>query len=193
MNALLATFGGALVDDDPRTLLLGGISALVVGATAWAIAWRPARADAEEAADPARRVYLVVVFGASAVVAIVTVLIIGYRLFEFVLEAGGSDALVERIRAPLGLLSATALVFAYHFAIWRRDRALAAATARRQAIGKGHRGQRRRVAALTEAIRAETGAAVSLWPVAAGTHGVVEADAPGVLDCWRRPRRRASW
>ena len=48
-----------------------------------------ARWTAEEAADPARRVYLVAVFGASAVVAIVTLLIIGYRLFEFALEAGG--------------------------------------------------------------------------------------------------------
>lgn len=183
VNALLATFGGALVDDDPRTLLLGGISALVVGATAWVIAWRPARgADAEEAADPARRVYLVVVFGASAVVAIVTVLIIGYRLFEFVLDAGGSDALVERIRAPLGLLSATALVFAYHFAIWRRDRALAPATARRQAVGKVILVSAGDVRALTEAIRADTGAGVSLWPVAQGTPGVVEADAPAILE-----------
>jgi hypothetical protein len=122
------------------------------------------------------------VFGASAVVAIVTVLIIGYRLFEFVLDAGGSDALVERIRGPLGLLSATALVFAYHFAIWRRDRALAPATARRQAVGKVILVSAGDVRALTEAIRAETGAGVSLWPVAQGTPGVVDADAPAILE-----------
>jgi hypothetical protein len=183
VNALLATLGGRLVDDDPRTLLLGGISALVVGATVWVIAWRPARGvDPEEAADPARRVYLVVVFGASAVVAIVTLLIIGYRVFEFALDVGGPDALVERIRAPLGLLSATALVFAYHFAIWRRDRALAPAAARRQAIGKVVVLGAGDVRALTEAIRTETNAAVSVWPVAAGTPGVVDADAAAVLE-----------
>ena len=34
-----------LVDDDPRTLLLGGISALVVGAPAWWLAWRPATVE----------------------------------------------------------------------------------------------------------------------------------------------------
>jgi hypothetical protein len=171
------------VGDDPRTLLLGGISALVVGATAWAITWRPARAvDAEEAADPARRVYLVAVFGASAVVAIITVLIIGYRLFEFALDSGSSDALVERIRAPLGLLSATAVVFGYHFAIWRRDRALSPAAARRQVIGKVILVSAGDVAALAAAIHADTGAAVSLWPVAQGTHGIVAADAPEVLD-----------
>lgn len=183
VNALLATLGGALVDEDPRTLLLGGVSALLVGATVWVIAWRPARAvDADEAADPARRVYLVVVFGASAVVAIVTLLIIGYRVFEFALDAGGSDALVERIRAPLGLLSATALVFAYHFAIWRRDRVLAPASARRQAVGKVVLVSAGDVRALTEAIRAETGAGVSLWPVAPGAPGVVDADTSAVLE-----------
>ncbi len=183
VNALLATFAGAVVGDDPRTLLLGGISALVVGATAWAITWRPGRTvDAEEAADPARRVYLVAVFGASAVVAIITVLIIGYRLFEFALESGGSDALVERIRAPLGLLSATAVVFGYHFAIWRRDRALVPAAARQQVIGKVIVVSAGDVAALAAAIHTETGAAVSLWPVAPGTHGIVAADAPEVLD-----------
>ena len=183
VNALLATFAGTVVGDDPRTLLLGGISALVVGATAWAITWRPGRTvDAEEAADPARRVYLVAVFGASAVVAIITVLIIGYRLFEFALESGGSDALVERIRAPLGLLSATAVVFGYHFAIWRRDRALVPVAARQQVIGKVIVVSAGDVAALAAAIRTETGAAVSLWPVAPGTHGIVAADAPEVLD-----------
>lgn len=183
VNALLATFGGALVGDDPRTLLLGGVSALVVGAVAWTIAWRPARqVSAEEAADPARRVYLVAIFGASAIVAIITVLIIGYRLFEFGLDAGGSAGLVERIRAPLGLLSATALVFGYHFAIWRRDRALAGTITRRQSIGKVILVSAGDVATLVASIRAETGAAVSLWPVAQGTPGVVEADGPAVLE-----------
>ena len=46
VNALLATFGPTLVDDDPRTLLLGGISALVVGVPAWWLAWRPGPSNA---------------------------------------------------------------------------------------------------------------------------------------------------
>ncbi len=125
VNALLATFGRTLVDDDPRTLLLGGISALVVGAPAWWLAWRPDRRTPADAADPARRVYLVAVFGASAVVGLVTLLIIGYFVFESLLDVQGAGGLLERIRVPLGLLSATAVVFGYHFAVWRRDRAAA--------------------------------------------------------------------
>jgi len=126
INALLATFTSTLVYDDPRTLLLGGLSALVVGLPAWWIAWRPTRAvSPEAAADTGRRVYLIVIFGASAVVAIVTLLLIGYRVFEYVLDPSGFAGFVERVRAPFGLLAATVVVFAYHFAVWRHDRTLA--------------------------------------------------------------------
>lgn len=126
INALLATFTSTLVYDDPRTLLLGGLSALAVGLPAWWIAWRPSRAvSAEAAGDTGRRVYLIVIFGASAVVAIVTLLLIGFRVFEYVLDPSGFTGFVERVRAPFGLLAATVVVFAYHFAVWRHDRTLA--------------------------------------------------------------------
>lgn len=182
VNALLATLGDPLVENDPRTLLLGGLSALVIGAPVWWIAWRPARpVTAEQAADPARRVYLVAIFGASAVVAIITMLIIGYRLFEFGLDPTGSAGLVERIREPLGLLAATALVFGYHFAIWRRDRALAAPLAPRQTIG--------RVILVTSGdpddvgkrVRTETGAPVSVWRPADAGAVLRDEDVPELL------------
>ena len=167
VNALLASFGGTLIQDDPRTLLLGGISALVVGAPVWWLAWRPAReVTADEAADPSRRVYLVVVFGASAIVAIVTLLIIGYRLFEFGLDGGGAGGLIERIRAPFGLLSATAIVFGYHFAIWRRDRAAAGTIVRRQAIGRVFLVTSGDAGELASLLHEETGAAVTVWRAA---------------------------
>jgi hypothetical protein len=181
VNALLASFSGPLIDDDPRTLLLGGISALVVGAPVWWLAWRPAReVTVEEAADPSRRVYLVVVFGASAIVAIVTLLIIGYRLFEFGLD-GGTGGLIERVRAPFGLLSATAIVFGYHFAIWRRDRAVAGTVVRRQAIGRvvlvtgGDAGE------LAALVRAQTGAAVTVWRAADDAVRLGAEDLPVLL------------
>lgn len=165
VNALLATFGPALVENDPRTLLLGGISSLVVGGIAWWFAWRPARRDPEEAADPARRVYLVAVFGASAVVGIVTLLIIGYQVFEFLLDPSGTGGLVEQIRAPLGLLSATAIVFGYHFAVWRRDRASAPRPARR-GIGRIVLVTAGDAAEQIARLRATTGASVQVWTAA---------------------------
>jgi hypothetical protein len=182
VNALLATFADRLVDDDPRTLLLGGISALVVGLPVWWWAWRPAhRVTPDEAADPARRVYLIAVFGASAAVAIVTVLIIGYRLFEFGLDGGATGGLVERVRGPLGLLSATAVVFAYHFAIWRRDRAIAAPLAPRQTIGRLIVVTGGDAAELAAVLHTSTGAAVSVWRTADGGIPLTAEDLPAVL------------
>lgn len=170
VNALLATFTPNLVDDDPRTLLLGGLSALVVGGVAWWFAWRPTRpASASEAADRARRVYLITIFGASAVVAIVTVLIIGFRVFEFALGTGGTAGLLERVRAPFGLLAATAIVFGYHFAVWRRDRGVAQPATDAPAIGRIIAIADPGADALVRGIRSATGAAVTVWhPTADG-------------------------
>jgi hypothetical protein len=126
VNAVLATLTTPLAGADPRTLLLGGISAVVVGGPVWWFAWRPVTAlDPERRRGTGRTVYLVVVFGVSAVVALITLLVIGYRLFDSLLS--GDAGLLERIRAPLGLLVATGLVAGYHFGVWRGDRAAAAA------------------------------------------------------------------
>ncbi|WP_460720121.1 DUF5671 domain-containing protein [Microbacterium aureliae] len=173
VNALLATTGRTLVDDDPRTLLLGGLAALLVGFPVWWVAWRPTRAiSAEDAAVTARRVYLVVVFGVSAVVAIVTLLIIGYRVFELMLGSGGG--LVERIRAPFGLLSATVLVFAYHFAIWRRDRTQARTIAPRATVGRIVLVAGDAPTELVQRLRADARAPVAVWRAQPGSAGVLD-------------------
>jgi hypothetical protein len=103
--------------------LLGGISALVVGAPVWWLVWRPAnRLSAAESAATARRIYLIAVFGVSAVVALITLLVIGFRIFEFTLHSVTGQSLLDRVRAPLGLLLATGLAAGYHFTVWRLDR-----------------------------------------------------------------------
>lgn len=166
VNAALSIAGSPLAGGNPRTLLLGGISSLVVGGWVWWLAWRPAEQRRREGLAAPRRVYLVAVFGLSAVVALVAVLVTGYRVFEFLLAndfTGGG--LVDRIRAPLGLLVATGLVAGYHFAVWRQDRArqAAAGTGRNQAIGyvilvAGPEGD-----TLRRAIEELTGAGVTVW------------------------------
>ena len=138
VNAILAATTTPLAGSDTRTLLLGGISALVVGGPVWWTAWQPTKPLAPaEVHSTGRRVYLILVFGLSAVVAIVTLLVIGYRLFEFALGDVTGDSLVDRVRAPLGLLVATGLAAGYHFAVWRRDRsAIAAAPQPARTIGR---------------------------------------------------------
>ncbi len=160
VNALLATLAPPLAGEDPRALLLGGIAALLVGAPVWWWAWRPGRAAAD-AGTTGRRVYLVTVFGVSAVVAIVSVLIIGSRIFEVALDSSGGN-IVERTRAPFGLLLATALVAAYHFAVWRRDRALVPPSAAR-AIDRVIVVAGGDASAVEAAVREATGASVTVW------------------------------
>jgi hypothetical protein len=130
VNALLAAAVSPLAGGATRTLLLGGISSLVVGGPVWWLAWKP-RHQPRTADDipPGRRLYLVAFFGASAMVALITLLVIGYRLFEFLLGDVSAGSLLDRVRAPLGLLVAAGLVAGYHFALWRHDRALLAAAA----------------------------------------------------------------
>jgi hypothetical protein len=139
VNSLLATLDSPLAGSDTRTLLLGGISALVVGGPAWWLVWKPVTpVTPTEMASTGRRVYLIAVFGLSAIVALVALLVIGYGIFEFLLDATSAGSLVERIRAPLGLLAATGLVSGYHFTVWRHDRSAvdAAGLVRAKMIGR---------------------------------------------------------
>ncbi|WP_364746066.1 DUF5671 domain-containing protein [Arthrobacter sp. LAR12-1-1.1] len=129
VNSVLAMTSTPLAGAGARTLLLAGVSSLLVGGPVWWLAWRPLEPVAVAGAGlNARRIYLVAVFGLSAVVAVVTLLVIGLRMFEFFLSDVSGGSLIEQIRAPLGLLVATGLVFGYHFAVWRQDRTVLAAS-----------------------------------------------------------------
>jgi hypothetical protein len=166
VNAALGILTTPLAGADPRTLLLGGLSALIVGAPVWWFTWRPqTRADAS-AQSTGRRIYLITIFGISAVVALITLLVIGFRLFEFFL--GGSQGLIDRVRAPLGLLTATALVAGYHFSVWRHDRAEAEASAPAvppRTIGEVILVTAADPIALVRAIEEASGARVTVWRV----------------------------
>lgn len=176
VNAILAALGASLAGTGAAALLCGGLSALVVGSPVWWLAWRTLHA-APATVSAGRRVYLVVIFGVSAVVALVALLIVGYRVFEYALEGGVN--LIEDVRAPFGLLLATGLVAVYHFSVWRRDRAAAPAvdlrTVERVFVVAGGD-----AAALGGAIEAATGASVVAWQ-RADTEPGVDAPSPDVV------------
>lgn len=128
VNAALGLAETTLAGTGTRTLLLGGLSALAVGGPVWWQVWDPVhrRSFAPGGSRPHRgeRIYLVVVFGVSAVVALIALLVIGYQVFEHLLDASGRGSLLGRVRAPLGWLVGTGLAAGYHYSIWRRDYAL---------------------------------------------------------------------
>jgi len=171
VNALLAAAVSPLAGGATRTLLLGGISSLAVGAPVWWLAWKPRHQPrSADEIPPGRRVYLVAFFGVSAVVALITLLVIGYRLFEFLLGEVSGGSVLDRIRAPLGLLVAAGLVAGYHFALWRHDRTLLAAAApvhqrviERVTLVSGYRPDAVDPEALARGIADATGAKVTTW------------------------------
>jgi hypothetical protein len=155
-------------------LLFGGISALVVGGPVWWRMWRPTSpVSADEVGYSGRRVYVVAMFGLSAVVALIALLTVGYRVFEFALDPGVDGGLIEQVRAPLGWLVATGLVGGYHFSVWRHDRAVLAVErpTRERLIdrvilvsGADADAQKREIESLT-------GASVTVWRRAAAVVG----------------------
>ena len=185
VNAALSIAVSPLAGGNARTLLLGGISSLAVGGCVWWLSWRPARQHRMEGPVPlGRRVYLIAVFGLSAAVALVALLVVGYRVFEYFLGDVTGGSLVDRIRAPLGLLVATGLAAGYHFAVWRQDksRPLAAGPGRKRTIGHVILVAGPESEPLRRTLEELTGAPVTVWsrddaavPVPAGT-----APAPGV-------------
>lgn len=175
VNALLATMTAPLIDFSIRNLLIGGISALLVGGALWWATWRPAGASApDRIASPGRRAYLVVIFGVSALVALITLLVIGFQLFSFVLDGGG-ESFLERSRQALGLLAATVLVAIYHFTIWQKDRASGVAQEHSRTIERVTLVTSGAGAHLAEAIRDVTRARVTVLSRADAVDG--EADA----------------
>jgi len=165
VNALLAGLVPIVVGTDPRSLLLGGLSAALVGGPVWWTVWKPLRPiTLAPAGMTVRRVYLIVIFGVSAIVAIITLLVVSYRIFEFVLDDLSSQSLLDRVRAPLGLLVATGLAAGYHFSVWRRDRAAAtAAGATARTIRRVILVTAEEPGALRTVITDLTGAALTVW------------------------------
>ncbi|MCO4236390.1 DUF5671 domain-containing protein [Pseudarthrobacter raffinosi] len=189
INASLAMAVSPLAGSGTRTLLLGGISSLVVGGPVWWRAWRPTRQPrTADTIPPGRRVYLVAFFGISAVVALIALLVVGYRLFEFLLGEVTGGSLLDRVRAPLGLLVAAGFVAAYHFALWRREHVLLAAASPASARTIDHVTMVTAAdpAPLSKAITTATGAQVTVWKRAdaGGTTlpaGVVFASEPELV------------
>jgi hypothetical protein len=164
VNSLLATFGNPLAGSSARTLLLGGISSLVIGGPVWWLIWKPGQPAESTDASDGRRIYLTAVFGLSAVSALITLLLLGYRLFEVALAGQTGGALIDRVRAPLGLFVATAMVAAYHFSVWRHDKsAMAEIPGRKRTISRVILVAAADAEAQKRLIAERTGATVTVW------------------------------
>lgn len=135
MASLQALVPGAIAASDPtgRELLVLAITLLAVGTPVWWHFWhrvqRHVRAEAgAELASPSRRVYLLLLFGATGATAVFSLAGIAFVVLRDLLEGSLEVTVLHELRVAVGLVLTAGAVSAYHWAVHRDDRALAPPT-----------------------------------------------------------------
>lgn len=163
---------GEIVSSSPVNAVLAAVTLLAVGGPLWWRFWR--RIERAVAADPAaeipspsRRIYLVLLFGVTGVVAVVAVLVAAFLVLDDALRGDLGASTARDVSIPLGLLVAAGAASGYHGLVYRQDRRIAPAPPARRGprevllVGPADDG-------VVDQIRRATGARVDLW-VAAGS------------------------
>ena len=132
--ATLITVGLDALGSDPIAESGGSVSAvaitlLVVGVPLWWRHWTGIRnfratQPQDEVSSITRRVYLFVLFGATGLVAVISLIILVFIAVEDLLEGDLGSATINSIAVPLSLILTAGAVAWYHFAVFREDRAI---------------------------------------------------------------------
>ena len=124
-----AIFGisGTEITGSDRNVIVLALTLLAVGAPLWGIYWGRAQAERKrhesyEAQSTTRRIYLVVVFGVSGLIALVSLIVLVYSLVQAMLDGTAGATLLDGMAVPTALLATTGVVAWYHFAVVRQDR-----------------------------------------------------------------------
>lgn len=121
----------AVGDGGESNTLIAAITALLVGGPLWWLYWagidRHRRQEpAVEVASPSRRVYTFALFGVSAVVAFVSLIVAAFIFIEDVFEGTLSGETLLDVRVAVALVITAGLVAAYHYTVYRADGTVAA-------------------------------------------------------------------
>lgn len=124
-----------LLGSNAVNTLLAALMLLTVGLPVWWWHWSQAQAartqdPRSELASPTRRSYLLVLFGVAGVTAVIALITLVYGVLEDALEGGVQVETLRQIRIPLGILATASLLSAYHWTIFRDDRARTPAAAK---------------------------------------------------------------
>jgi hypothetical protein len=125
--AILAISGTEITGPD-RDVIVVALTLLVVGAPLWGIYWGRAQGERKhhesyEQQSTTRRIYLVVVFGVSGLIALVSLIVLVYSLVQAMLDGTIGATLLDGMAVPTALLVTTGAVAWYHFDVVRHDRA----------------------------------------------------------------------
>lgn len=117
-----------LVVESQRNVVIGAVTALVVSAPIWFGFWRRiqrarAAATSSEVRSKARRAYLGLLFGVGGVTALIALITAAFRIIEDLLEGIIGAATIRDVAPSLALVATTGVMAAYHWAVFREDRA----------------------------------------------------------------------
>lgn len=109
--------------------LLAAATLLVVGSPVWWIFWRRIQKaieqfSVEEHSSPTRRIYLFILFGLGGIVAVVTLLVGVFFLFDDIFKGNFGQETIRRIRFALSILITTGAIAGYHWLVYRSERDL---------------------------------------------------------------------
>lgn len=109
--------------------LLAAATLLVVGSPVWWIFWHRiqgaiAKSPTDEHTSPTRRVYLFILFGLGGIVAVVTLLVGVFFLFDDIFKGNFGLETIRRMRFALAILVTTGAISGYHWLIYRSEREL---------------------------------------------------------------------
>ncbi len=112
-----------------KNALLAATTLLIVGSPVWGIYWRRIQTaiknlPSEEHISPTRRIYLFILFGLGGIVAVVTLLVGVFFLFDDIFKGNFGIETLRRIRFALSILLTTAAIATYHWFIYRSEKDL---------------------------------------------------------------------
>lgn len=160
------TSSAVIAGSGAKNALLAAATLLIVGGPVWWVYWHRIQviikqAPSEEHLSPTRRVYLFILFGLGGILAVVTLLVGVFFLFDDIFKGNFGIETLRRIRFALAILLTTAAIAAYHWIIYKSERVLTSI---------GNRGPRYvlligpKDAELVHAVTRLTGGRVQSWP-----------------------------
>jgi hypothetical protein len=126
--SLKALAGRGLTSFQSGNATATALTLLVVGIPLWWRYWstiqryRTATPDAE-LQSVTRRIYIFVLFGVAAIVAVINLIVIVFIIFSDILEGDIGSTTLDNASVPIALLLTAGSLAGYHFAIFREDRA----------------------------------------------------------------------
>jgi hypothetical protein len=167
-----------------NTLLLA-VTLIIVGAPIWWFFWHRIEGhvavDGHEQSSPTRRIFLLMLFGVSAIASVISLLTGVFLILDDLLNSKLGLETIRQMRYALAILLANAAISWYHWSIYRHERSVPIKKAKREKfvvlVGPQD-------STIAERIESEIGGTVQVWDsssfdgIKSGTDGATDGSIP---------------